>query len=71
MELQFKGTWAYVQAPQARHKACQPTNGSSGLVGGDACSAWAREMPLDNVGGTTGQTTAGVTDITGRTDRGT
>ena len=60
MELQFKGTWAYLQARRAKHRGCQPTKGSSRLVGGGTCGAWGRDMRLDNVGGITGRTAAGL-----------
>ena len=49
-----------MQARQARHRGCQPTKGSSRLVGGDTYSAWAQDMRLDNVGGITGRTAAGL-----------
>ena len=34
--------------------------GSPRLVGGVTCGTWARDMHLDNVGGITGRTAAGL-----------
>ena len=56
MELEFKGTEANLQARQAKHRGCQPTMGSSQLVGGGTCGAWAQDMRLDHVGGITSRT---------------
>ena len=47
-------------AHQAKHRGCQPTQGSSRLAGGDTCGAWAQDMRLDHVGGITGRTAVGL-----------
>ena len=43
-----------------KHRGCQPTKGSSRLVGGDTCGAWAWDMRLDNVSGITSRTAVGL-----------
>ena len=62
-----KNSWSYssqalghICRRVAEHRGCQPTKGSSQLVGGGNCGAWAQEMRLDHVGQIPGRTAAGL-----------
>ena len=52
---------------EAQGMSANMMKGSSWLVGGDACGTWAQDMlvGLDNVGGITSRTAAGLCELAG------